>query len=90
VRRQCSKPASAALTNIAMSTLDGFTLPGDVSASARYWLNDNHRTVRHRQLETGRSLRQTHQVSVLRLTKTLSNTLTTRDRDPATFRFICR
>ncbi|HTH36546.1 MAG TPA: o-succinylbenzoate synthase [Pyrinomonadaceae bacterium] len=26
--------------NIAMSTLDGFTLPGDVSASARYWLND--------------------------------------------------
>lgn len=26
--------------NIAMSTLDGFTLPGDVSASARYWQND--------------------------------------------------
>ncbi len=26
--------------NIAMSTLDGFTLPGDVSASARYWEND--------------------------------------------------
>ena len=23
--------------NIAMSTLEGFTLPGDVSASARYW-----------------------------------------------------
>ena len=26
--------------NIAMSTLAGFTLPGDVSASARYWAND--------------------------------------------------
>ena len=26
--------------NIAMSTLDGFTLPGDVSASARYWEED--------------------------------------------------
>ncbi len=26
--------------NIAMSTLDGFTLPGDVSASARYWEKD--------------------------------------------------
>jgi O-succinylbenzoate synthase len=26
--------------NIAMSTLAGFTLPGDVSASARYWKND--------------------------------------------------
>ena len=26
--------------NIAMSTLDGFTLPGDVSASARYWEDD--------------------------------------------------
>lgn len=26
--------------NIAMSTLGGFTLPGDVSASARYWHND--------------------------------------------------
>jgi O-succinylbenzoate synthase len=26
--------------NIAMSTLQGFTLPGDVSASARYWDND--------------------------------------------------
>ncbi len=26
--------------NIAMSTLDGFTLPGDVSASARYWDED--------------------------------------------------
>ncbi|MFN2412798.1 MAG: o-succinylbenzoate synthase [Pyrinomonadaceae bacterium] len=26
--------------NIAMSTLAGFTLPGDVSASARYWEND--------------------------------------------------
>ena len=26
--------------NIAMSTLDGFTLPGDVSASARYWERD--------------------------------------------------
>jgi O-succinylbenzoate synthase len=26
--------------NIAMSTLPGFTLPGDVSASARYWEND--------------------------------------------------
>jgi O-succinylbenzoate synthase len=26
--------------NIAMSTLDGFTLPGDVSASARYWRKD--------------------------------------------------
>jgi O-succinylbenzoate synthase len=26
--------------NIAMSTLRGFTLPGDVSASARYWEND--------------------------------------------------
>lgn len=26
--------------NIAMSTLSGFTLPGDVSASARYWEND--------------------------------------------------
>jgi O-succinylbenzoate synthase len=26
--------------NIAMSTLSGFTLPGDVSASARYWQND--------------------------------------------------
>ncbi|MEZ5346891.1 MAG: o-succinylbenzoate synthase [Pyrinomonadaceae bacterium] len=26
--------------NIAMSTLDGFTLPGDVSASARYWKED--------------------------------------------------
>ncbi|MFL6467365.1 MAG: o-succinylbenzoate synthase [Pyrinomonadaceae bacterium] len=26
--------------NIAMSTLDGFTLPGDVSASSRYWHRD--------------------------------------------------
>lgn len=26
--------------NIAMSTLDGFTLPGDVSASSRYWEQD--------------------------------------------------
>jgi o-succinylbenzoate synthase len=26
--------------NIAMSTQDGFTLPGDVSASARYWVKD--------------------------------------------------
>jgi O-succinylbenzoate synthase len=26
--------------NIAMSTLSGFSLPGDVSASARYWLED--------------------------------------------------
>lgn len=26
--------------NIAMSTLDGFTMPGDVSASARYWEED--------------------------------------------------
>jgi O-succinylbenzoate synthase len=26
--------------NIALSTLEGFTLPGDVSASARYWTND--------------------------------------------------
>ena len=26
--------------NIAMSTLEGFTLPGDVSASARYWHRD--------------------------------------------------
>ena len=25
---------------IAMSTLAGFTLPGDVSASARYWAED--------------------------------------------------
>ena len=26
--------------NIAMSTLDGFTLPGDISASSRYWEHD--------------------------------------------------
>jgi O-succinylbenzoate synthase len=26
--------------NIAMSTLAGFTLPGDVSASSRYWEED--------------------------------------------------
>jgi O-succinylbenzoate synthase len=26
--------------NIALSTLSGFTLPGDVSASARYWEED--------------------------------------------------
>ncbi|HKN21708.1 MAG TPA: o-succinylbenzoate synthase [Terracidiphilus sp.] len=26
--------------NIALSSLEGFTLPGDVSASARYWTND--------------------------------------------------
>jgi O-succinylbenzoate synthase len=26
--------------NIAMSTLSGFTLPGDVSASSRYWEED--------------------------------------------------
>ena len=26
--------------NIALSTLAGFTLPGDVSASARYWERD--------------------------------------------------
>jgi O-succinylbenzoate synthase len=26
--------------NIAMSTLEGFSLPGDVSASARYWSED--------------------------------------------------
>ena len=26
--------------NIAMSTLPGFTLPGDVSASRRYWAQD--------------------------------------------------
>jgi O-succinylbenzoate synthase len=26
--------------NISMSTLEGFTLPGDVSASARYWTED--------------------------------------------------
>jgi O-succinylbenzoate synthase len=26
--------------NIALSTLEGFTLPGDVSASERYWHED--------------------------------------------------
>jgi O-succinylbenzoate synthase len=26
--------------NIALSTLDNFVLPGDVSASARYWVDD--------------------------------------------------
>jgi O-succinylbenzoate synthase len=26
--------------NIALSTLENFTLPGDVSASARYWVDD--------------------------------------------------
>jgi o-succinylbenzoate synthase len=26
--------------NIAMSTLPGFCLPGDISASARYWAED--------------------------------------------------
>jgi O-succinylbenzoate synthase len=26
--------------NIAMSTVEGFTLPGDVSASSRYWAED--------------------------------------------------
>jgi O-succinylbenzoate synthase len=26
--------------NIALSTLEGFSLPGDVSASARYWEED--------------------------------------------------
>jgi O-succinylbenzoate synthase len=26
--------------NIAMATLSGFTLPGDISASARYWADD--------------------------------------------------
>lgn len=26
--------------NIAMSTLEGFSLPGDVSASSRYWERD--------------------------------------------------
>jgi len=26
--------------NIALSTLENFSLPGDVSASARYWLED--------------------------------------------------
>jgi len=26
--------------NVAMSTLEGFTLPGDVSASKRYWHED--------------------------------------------------
>ena len=26
--------------NIAMATLEGFTLPGDISASARYWEED--------------------------------------------------
>jgi O-succinylbenzoate synthase len=26
--------------NIAMATLEGFTLPGDVSASSRYWEED--------------------------------------------------
>ena len=26
--------------NIALSTLENFSLPGDVSASARYWLDD--------------------------------------------------
>ena len=26
--------------NIAMATLEGFTLPGDVSASSRYWKED--------------------------------------------------
>jgi O-succinylbenzoate synthase len=26
--------------NIALSTLENFTLPGDVSASARYWVED--------------------------------------------------
>lgn len=26
--------------NIALSSLEGFTLPGDVSASARYWADD--------------------------------------------------
>jgi len=26
--------------NIAMATLSGFTLPGDVSASSRYWAED--------------------------------------------------
>ena len=28
------------MNNIALSTLPGFTLPGDVSASARYWDED--------------------------------------------------
>ena len=26
--------------NIAVSTLPGYTLPGDISASARYWVED--------------------------------------------------
>ena len=37
---ECSKPALAARTNIAMATLPNFTLPGDVSASKRYWKRD--------------------------------------------------
>jgi O-succinylbenzoate synthase len=26
--------------NVALSTLEGFTLPGDISASSRYWTED--------------------------------------------------
>ena len=33
--------------NIAMSTLPGFTLPGDVSASQRYWARRHHRPGSH-------------------------------------------
>ena len=39
VAEECSNRGRAA-HNIAMATLEGFTLPGDVSASARYWEED--------------------------------------------------
>ena len=36
----CLNPGIGRAHNIAMSTLAGFTLPGDVSASVRYWEED--------------------------------------------------
>ena len=36
----CSRPASAAAANVALAALPGFTLPGDTSASDRYFRTD--------------------------------------------------
>ena len=41
--------------NIALSSLENFTLPGDVSASARYWQGRHHRARSRRSLRRARS-----------------------------------
>ena len=44
----CSRPASAARPTSRSAALPGFTLPGDISASGRYYRDRHHRAVRAR------------------------------------------